>query len=182
MIFALSVAGQNALIRMMSKHQVQRAYTAVVHGRVEHEHTVESWLIRDRGDGLRGSSPLGPDAPNAKHAITHVKPIERIGDAYSVVECRLETGRTHQIRIHLTESGHMLCGEKMYIRRAPGTPISPDTSNAPRQALHSCELTFVHPITNQPLHFTSPLPKDLAGWLERLREEEEEEPGPAGRR
>lgn len=169
MIFALSVRGQDALIRMMAKHRVQRSYIAVVHGHVEHEHTIESWLIRDRGDGLRGSAPLGPDASDGKHAITHVRPIEAIGQAYSMVECRLETGRTHQIRIHLAESGHMLCGEKMYVRRAPGAPATPDNSGAPRQALHSAELSLTHPLTNRPLHFTSPLPKDLAHWVERLR-------------
>ncbi|MGE5608838.1 MAG: RluA family pseudouridine synthase, partial [Bacillota bacterium] len=171
MIFALSVRAQEALIRMLSKHQVRRNYIAVVHGHVEHEHTVESWLIRDRGDGLRGSAPLGPDASDAKHAITHVRPIESIGNAYTVVECRLETGRTHQIRIHMTETGHMLCGEKLYTRRAPGAPATPDSSGAPRQALHSTEISLIHPFTAQTLHFTLPMPKDLANWLDRLRSE-----------
>ena len=132
--------------------------------------TITSHLIRDRGDGLRGSSPLGADAPDAQIAITHVRPVEHIGDRYTVVECRLETGRTHQIRIHLAEAGHMLCGEKLYLRpTATAAPI-PDPSNAPRQALHSKDLRLKHPLTGQDLHFESPLAPDLARWLEKLRQ------------
>ena len=86
-----------------------------------------------------------------------------------MVECRLQTGRTHQIRIHLSETGHPLCGEKVYTRPKPGDPPIPDRSGAPRQALHSAELEFEHPVTGQPMRFTSPLPKDLAQWLQRLR-------------
>ena len=71
---------------------------------------------------------------------------------YTIVECRLETGRTHQIRIHLSELGHLLCGEKTYTHPLGGKAIE-DTSGAPRHALHAAELAFIHPMTNQPLRF-----------------------------
>ena len=151
---------------MFAKHAVQRAYVAVAHGRVEAQ-TIDTWLVRDRGDGLRGSSPLGEAAGGAQRAITHLRPLEHL-PGYTIVECRLETGRTHQIRIHLSERGHMLCGEKTYTHQTGGKPQN-DASRAPRHALHAAELALVHPITNQPLRFQMPLPKDLREWLLKLR-------------
>jgi 23S rRNA pseudouridine1911/1915/1917 synthase len=171
MLFALSPRAEQALVKMFKGHDIRRAYLAVVHGRLE-ARTIDSWLVRDRGDGLRGSTPRGRDDPDAKHAFTHVRPVEHLGDAYTVVECRLETGRTHQIRIHLAEIGHMLCGERVYTRPSPGAPPTPDHSGAPRHALHSAELEFVHPVSGQEMRFASPLPRDLAEWLKRLKAEQ----------
>ena len=169
MIFALSPHAEQALVRMFKEHEVDRQYIAVVHGHPE-ARTIETSLVRDRGDGLRGSSPRGKDDPEAQRAVTHVKSVERVGD-FAVVECRLETGRTHQIRIHLSEIGHMLCGERTYTRATPmGQPVQ-DRSGAPRQALHSAELRFAHPVTGKPMDFRSPLPQDLSQWLDRIRRE-----------
>jgi 23S rRNA pseudouridine1911/1915/1917 synthase len=169
LMFALSPRGRDLLIGMFSRHEVRRAYLAVVHGSIARPRTMESWLVRDRGDGLRGSSALGAKTPEAKRAVTQVKPLERIDRDYTLVECRLETGRTHQIRIHLAEIGHMLCGEKLYVRPRANAPMVEDTSGAPRQALHSAEMEFVHPVSGKAMHFVSPLSKDLGSWLERLR-------------
>ena len=166
MVFARTPEAERLLIGMFARHLVTRAYVAVVHGRVEAQ-TIDTWLVRDRGDGLRGSSPLGEAAEGAQRAITHVRPLEHL-PAYTILECRLETGRTHQIRIHLSEIGHMLCGEKTYTRPLAGPPCD-DDSRAPRQALHAAELAFTHPITGQPLRFRMPLPKDLKEWLVKLR-------------
>lgn len=170
MLFALSARARDVLIGMFARHQVQRTYIAVVHGHLPAERTIESWIVRDRGDGLRGSLPPGSDTSAARQAITHVRPIEHLGRDYTVVECRLETGRTHQIRIHLSEIGHMLCGEKLYLKPIADAPERKDTSGAPRQALHSAEMRLSHPITGEALHFASPLPGDLSRWLQRLRE------------
>jgi len=167
MIFALSADAEAALSAMFKAHEVDRTYTAVVHGHPR-EQTIDTYLVRDRGDGLRGSSPRGKDDPDAQQAVTHIRPLERVG-AYSVVECRLETGRTHQIRIHLAEIGHALCGEKTYTRPAPNAAPVRDASGAPRQALHSASLAFTHPLSGKPLQFKSPLPPDLAHWLAGLR-------------
>lgn len=179
MVFALSPRAEQALVAGFKEHSIRRAYWAVVVGRVE-ARTIESYFVRDRGDGLRGSTPStslraeprGADDPDAKRAVTHVRPVEELRrgeDEFTVVECRLETGRTHQIRIHLSEIGHPLCGEKVYTRPKPGAEPIPDRSDAARQALHSAELEFVHPVTGQPMRFAAPLPKDLRGWLDHLR-------------
>jgi 23S rRNA pseudouridine1911/1915/1917 synthase len=136
---------------------------AIAQGAVEAQ-TIASRLVRDRGDGRRGSTNL-PGV--GKSAVTHVRPIERLGD-YTLVECRLETGRTHQIRIHLADIGHPLCGEKVY-GKPLFSPGRPDTSGAPRLALAAVELGFVHPVTGEAMQFESSLPWDLAEFLRRLR-------------
>jgi 23S rRNA pseudouridine1911/1915/1917 synthase len=169
MLFALSAAAEQGLVRRFAKHEIERVYRAVAHGVLAEPRTIDTWITRDRGDGIRGSAADGSRRDDARRAITHVRPIELIGLTYSLVECRLETGRTHQIRIHLAEIGHMLCGEKVYVRPAPGAPIVEDNSGAPRQALHSAELRFEHPVTGQPMRFESTWPKDFARWIERLR-------------
>jgi 23S rRNA pseudouridine1911/1915/1917 synthase len=168
MVFARTPDAEQKLVRMFAKRDVERAYVAVVHGSAE-ARTIDTWLVRDRGDGLRGSSPLGEAAEGAQRAITHVRPMEHLA-GYTIVECRLETGRTHQIRIHLSEMGHRLCGERTYTHGIAGRPQE-DTSGAPRQALHAAELAFLHPISGQPLRFRMPLPRDLKEWLLRLREQ-----------
>lgn len=174
-LFARTPQAEQALIRMFARHQVQRIYVAVVHGHLQ-ARTITSWLVRDRGDGLRGSVPAGPAAPGAQRAVTHVRPIEYLGP-YTVVECRLETGRTHQIRIHLAEAGHRLCGEKLYTH-ALGQPALPDTSGAPRHVLHAAELRLVHPIDGRPLRLRTPLPEDLRRWLLALRKAKPQANGP----
>ncbi len=159
LVFARTPAAEVELIRQFKKHTVERAYLALAHGVVT-EQTIETRLVRNRGDGLRGSTS-DPHAAGAERAVTHVRPLESL-PGYTVVECRLETGRTHQIRIHLSERGHMLCGEKTYCTQD-------DTSGAQRQMLHAAVLGFIHPTTNEELQFISPLPKDMAKVLEQLR-------------
>jgi 23S rRNA pseudouridine1911/1915/1917 synthase len=163
MVFARTAAAQRGLAAQFRQHLTSRRYLAVVQGRVRAQ-TIESRLVRDRGDGRRGSSS-GPT--QGKLAITHVKPLEYLGP-YTLVECRLETGRTHQIRIHLAEAGHCVCGEKIYNKPLHGPPRA-DLSHAPRLALHAAELAFVHPVSGQQLMFESPLPDDLREFVSRLR-------------
>ena len=163
MVFARTVPAERALVQQFRKHSIHRAYRAVVHGEIEPQ-TIESQLVRDRGDGRRGSTKL---ENVGQRAVTHVRPIERLG-AYTLIECRLETGRTHQIRIHLSENGHFVCGDKVYCQPLFKKPLH-DRSGAPRLALHAFELGFVHPITGEQLHFEMPFPPDLAEFLKRLR-------------
>jgi 23S rRNA pseudouridine1911/1915/1917 synthase len=172
MLYALSARGETELIRLFARHQIERTYLAIALGRLN-ACTISSTLVRDRGDGLRGSRPNSQSSLGdaGQKAVTHFRPIEHIGDAYTLVECRLETGRTHQIRIHLSEMGHMMCGEKIYTRLAPNSPAVEDISAAPRQALHSTEMRFEHPFTGRPVHFRSPLAADLMRLLEGLRDQ-----------
>lgn len=165
MVFARSPAAEATLTQMFRDHAYERIYEAVVEGRIEAQ-TIETYLADDRGDGKRGSVA---DPSIGKKAVTHVRPVEHFG-SLTLVECRLETGRTHQIRIHLAERGHPLCGDKDY--RAPyGSKPVRDTSGSPRLALHAGGLSFKHPVTGKPLDFHAPLPKDLAAFVRRLRKD-----------
>ena len=163
MVFARTVPAERGLVQQFSKHTITRRYLAIVAGHIG-ARRIESTLVRDRGDGRRGS---GEDE-SGKRAVTHVHPLERLAN-HTLVECRLETGRTHQIRIHLAEQGHPVCGDKVYRAGKSFRETIPDTSGAPRLALHATELGFVHPITGESLHFEMPLPKELAALLRRLR-------------
>ncbi|MCS7047193.1 MAG: RluA family pseudouridine synthase [Gemmataceae bacterium] len=162
LVFARTVEAQRGLGRQFQRHEVTRRYLALVPGRVGGQ-TIRSMLVRDRGDGRRGSSVTGA----GKEAVTHVEVAETL-PGYTLLNCRLETGRTHQIRIHLAELGHPICGERVYNRRPGGAPI-PDASGTPRLFLHAVELGFRHPITGEPLHWEMPLPPDLRTHLEKLR-------------
>jgi 23S rRNA pseudouridine1911/1915/1917 synthase len=163
MVFARTPAAEQHLVRQFKKHTNERVYRAVVHGYPESQ-TIETNLVRDRGDGLRGSARDGKDG---ERAVTHVRPLENLGD-YSLIECALETGRTHQIRIHLSERGHLVCGDPLYRKRLGATPIE-DRSGAPRLALHAARLAFDHPATGERLEFETDLPPDLERFVSHLR-------------
>jgi 23S rRNA pseudouridine1911/1915/1917 synthase len=160
---ARSIEAEERLIGQFRRHTAHRVYWAVVHGHPQ-EQTIESNLARDRGDGRRGSVS---NPKIGQRAVTHIRPLEELGD-YCLVECRLETGRTNQIRIHLSERGHLVCGDLKY-RQPYASKIVDDQSQAPRLALHAAELGFVHPVTDEELLFQMPLPPDLAKFIERLR-------------
>lgn len=156
MLVARSESCQQALKQMLFEHRVERGYLALVRGRFPSEpQTVRTVLVRDRGDGLRGSGRT--DSPDGKPAVTELRLVEAVGPTASLVEARLETGRTHQVRIHLAEMGHAVLGDRIYGTRGE--------LGAPRLALHAAKLELVHPITGAKLAFELPLPDDL----ERLR-------------
>jgi 23S rRNA pseudouridine1911/1915/1917 synthase len=162
-VFARSVQAERHLGRQFRAHSIDRLYLALVRGRAK-EGRLESWLVPDRGDGRRGSTTRTGEG---QRAVTHVRVVEGLG-ACTLVECRLETGRTHQLRIHLGEAGTPLCGERVYDRPPHGQPW-PDGSGAPRILLHAATLGFDHPVTGARMHFAAPLPKDLVDVLRRLR-------------
>jgi 23S rRNA pseudouridine1911/1915/1917 synthase len=153
-VFARTAAAEADLGKQFRAHTVGRRYQAITRGRPA-EGRIESWLVRDRGDGRRGSGPAG----DGQRAVTHVRVIEQIGPC-CLVECRLETGRTHQVRIHLGEAGAPLAGERVYDRPLHGQP-APDPSGSPRVALHAATLGFKHPATGEWVEWESPLPEDL---------------------
>jgi 23S rRNA pseudouridine1911/1915/1917 synthase len=163
-VFARSAVAERELGRQFHAHTVDRQYLAVVRGHPR-PGTVRTWLVADRGDGRRGSSRT---EGVGKLAVTHLVAVEPVGE-YGVVTCRLETGRTHQIRIHLAELGHPVCGDPVYHLRPDGTRI-PDESGAPRLALHAELLGFDHPTTGKRLRWEMPPPADLRQFLGRLRE------------
>jgi 23S rRNA pseudouridine1911/1915/1917 synthase len=162
-VFARTVDAERGLGMQFRKHTVTRRYLTVVAGKVAPQ-TIRSTLIRDRGDGRRGSTTL-KDA--GKQAVTHVA-VEETLPGYTLLSCKLETGRTHQIRIHLAELGYPVCGERVYNRTANGAAI-PDESGAPRLMLHAVELGFTHPITEEKMHWEMPPPPDFRDFREQLR-------------
>lgn len=161
--FARSALAERELGLQFRKHTVTRRYLAVVPGHFLPQ-TITSNLVPDRGDGRRGSTTL---RDTGKAATTHVAVEERL-PGYTLLSCRLETGRTHQIRIHLSEAGHPVCGDKVYVKRAGGV-VFDDRSGAPRLALHATEFGFTHPATGEALHWAMPLPPDLRKFVQRLR-------------
>ena len=163
LVFARSLEAEQSLVKQFAEHSVDRVYQAVAAGTPETGVT-RTRLVRDRGDGLRGSTVSETEG---KAAATHVEAVEPVGQ-YSLVSCRLETGRTHQIRIHLAEQGSPVCGDTMY--RGPfGAEAVADESRAPRLALHARLLAFTHPESGQRLEFESELPADLASFVDQLR-------------
>ena len=158
-LFARSLAAKLDLKNQFRVHSVRRRYRAIVHGSVK-DRTIFSRLIQDRGDGRRGSTN---NPTLGRESITHVFFREALKGA-TFVECRLETGRTHQIRIHLSEAGHPLVGERVYAKNNPHPTIA-----APRLMLHAFQLGFRHPVTNVELDFEQSLPQDILEVLGKLR-------------
>jgi 23S rRNA pseudouridine1911/1915/1917 synthase len=162
-VFARTKTAERNLGQQFRAHAIERCYLAVVRGKAK-PGRIESYVIPDRGDGRRGSTAKHDEG---KRAITHVRVLEDLGD-YTLVECRLDTGRTHQVRIHLGESGTPICGERIYDRPIHGRPV-PDRSGAARLALHAASLGFKHPATGKWMAWKSPMPKDLKTLVARLR-------------
>jgi 23S rRNA pseudouridine1911/1915/1917 synthase len=161
-VFARTVEAERQLGQQFRAHTSERVYQGIVRGQAKTAR-IESWLVRDRGDGRRGSGKPG----EGQQAVTHLRVVEELGD-FTLVECRLETGRTHQVRIHLGEAGTPLCGERIYDRPLHGRPL-PDGSGIERVALHAATLGLEHP-EGRRMSWTAPLPADMAELLRRLRE------------
>jgi 23S rRNA pseudouridine1911/1915/1917 synthase len=166
-VFSRSALAHRALAGQFREHTVDRIYHAIAHGVVQAAR-VETYLLLDRGDGMRGSyghfrRPTGPPPRAARRSVTHLRPIARL-DGATLVECRLETGRQHQIRIHLAELGHPLVGEQVYIRDYRGSRIE-----ATRPMLHARTLGFVHPRSAGHVSFAREPPDDFVVVLESLR-------------
>jgi 23S rRNA pseudouridine1911/1915/1917 synthase len=167
MVFARTAHAKRALAAQFREHTIDRVYHAIAHGAVAATR-VETYLLLDRGDGMRGSyghfrRPRGDAPTEAKRSVTHIRPIAGLAGA-TLVECRLETGRQHQIRIHLSELGHPVVGERVYIRDYAGPKI-----DATRPMLHARTLGFVHPRTAERILFQCEPPDDFQATTESLR-------------
>jgi 23S rRNA pseudouridine1911/1915/1917 synthase len=167
MVFARTADAKRMLAAQFRAHDIDRVYHAIAHGAVTATR-VETYLIMDRGDGMRGSygyfrRPRGDIPIEAKRSVTHIRPIAWLAGA-TLVECRLETGRQHQIRIHMSELGHPLVGERVYIRDYAGVRIE-----SIRPMLHARTLGFVHPRTGERISFQREPPDDFQAMVESLR-------------
>lgn len=159
MVVAKTIPAQTDLVRQLQARSVSRIYAAVVVGETPERGTVEAPIGRHPTQRTRMAV-----VDSGRPARTHFRRIEALAGA-SLVECSLETGRTHQIRVHMTHIGHPLVGDPVYGGRRTALPGAGDF---PRQALHAFRLGLLHPLTHAPMQWEIPLAEDLAALVARL--------------
>jgi len=172
LVVAKTDAAHHGLARLFAEHTIERAYRAVCWGvPVPSAGRIEGAIGRHPRDRIRMAvRPEGFGKP----AVTHYRTLRRFGEVAALLECRLETGRTHQIRVHLTHIGHPLVGDPVYGRgrtaRLTGAPepVRELLRGFHRQALHAAVLGFAHPISGERLRFESPLPAEISDLLAGL--------------
>jgi len=164
LVVARTLPAQTALVRQLQARSVERIYFALVHGRVQGDGEVEAPIGRDPRNRLRMAvSSAG------KPALTRYRVLERHAQC-SLLECRLSTGRTHQIRVHLHSIGHPLVGDPVYRGRA-GDAASRLLAGFSRQALHATRLSFMHPVSAERVSFEAALPADMERLLDAVRKD-----------
>ncbi|WP_158879753.1 23S rRNA pseudouridine(1911/1915/1917) synthase RluD [Rhodanobacter sp. L36] len=170
MVVAKTLPAVTALVEMLSQHEVERQYEAVVLGTMVAGGTVDAPIGRSMGDRLRQSVR---DEEDGKRAVTHYRLRERFR-AHSLLQCQLETGRTHQIRVHLTHIHHPLVGDPLYgggfkLPKGASPELTAVLRGFRRQALHAEKLSFTHPVTGEALSFNAERPADQLELIEALR-------------
>ncbi|MBA4707294.1 23S rRNA pseudouridine(1911/1915/1917) synthase RluD [Aquitalea aquatica] len=168
MVVAKTLPAQTELVRQMQARSVKRIYRAIADGVVPFDGTINTLIGRDPHNRLR----MAVLKFGGKTAITHVRVLERY-DAHSYIECKLETGRTHQIRVHMKEARHPLAGDQLYgnPRHKMDEDIATVVKNFGRQALHAYKLALIHPATGEERSWQAPLPDDFRFLLDTLRGE-----------
>lgn len=175
MVVAKTQLANDFLTAAFAARDLDRHYLALCWGLpnpVEGE--IEGAIGRDKRDRKR-MAVVGPQgSPRGKAALTRYKVMRAFEASASLVECRLATGRTHQIRVHLSTNGHPIVGDPLYLRRIPAAakglpePVRRLLLDFPRQALHAASLGFAHPRTGAPMRFETPVPPDMAALLAAL--------------
>ncbi|MCQ2555218.1 MAG: RluA family pseudouridine synthase [Clostridia bacterium] len=157
LVVAKNDIAHEGLSAQLKDHSMTRVYTALVHnGFSEDEGTIDKPIGRDPKDRMRYTvTPV-----NSKNAVTHFRIIERFGQ-YTLIQCRLETGRTHQIRVHMKSVNHPIVGDPVYGIK--------DNLGIKGQLLHAGTLGFVHPVSGEYMEFSVPLPEEFSRVLEKLR-------------
>lgn len=186
MVVAKNDKAHRSLSEQFADHgrtgELERAYLALVWGMTERpQGSIDAYLGRSHRDRTK-QAVVSETREDARHAVTHYTTVEKFGtreDATalaSLVECRLETGRTHQIRVHMAHTGHPLVGDMDYgssyktkANKLPA-PLKEAVQNFHRQALHAWLLAFVHPATDELMRFEAPLPEDMKHLLESFRD------------
>lgn len=187
MVAAKTEAAHTGLAALFERHDIDRVYRAVTRGAPRPlSGTVDAPIARSESDRKKMSVHRNPDSPAARRAVTHYRAIETFGykdratrlPAAALIECRLETGRTHQIRVHMAHIGAALIGDPVYGRQSGIMAWGSGEAHAaalaaarafPRQALHAAVLGFTHPVTEEALRFEAPLPEDMTGLIAALR-------------
>lgn len=165
LVVAKSDKAHEGLARQFKDHSIDRLYAAIVYGLpAPAAGTVDTWI--GRSDADRKKMAVHREG-RGKHAVTHYRIMERLQGA-AMVECKLETGRTHQVRVHMHHIGHPLIGDPVYGRERKGFKSILETLGFKRQALHAKSLGFIHPVTSERLMFQSVLPHDMQELLSQL--------------
>lgn len=164
MVVAKSPTAHERFVEMFQAHDLERAYLAIAFGRPPPTITYDTFHARHHGDRKKFTSK----GARGRRAVTHVEMIESLHGA-SLIRCRLETGRTHQIRVHLAEHGHPVLGDPLYGKSIGDPELRRVSSELGRQALHAAVLAFAHPITHEPMRFESEPPLDFQQALDSLR-------------
>jgi 23S rRNA pseudouridine1911/1915/1917 synthase len=160
LVVAKSDKAHEGLARQFADHSLERAYLAVCIGYPQPPSgTIAKRLGRSDADRKK-MAVLADDASRGKHAVTHFRTLQRL-DGCTLIECRLETGRTHQVRVHLASIGHSLVGDPVYGRSTAQIRTVLKDLGFERQALHAAVLGFVHPVTGEKLRFESEMPADM---------------------
>jgi 23S rRNA pseudouridine1911/1915/1917 synthase len=168
LVVAKSDAAHEGLAAQFAAHTVHRRYIAVCAGHPSPaEGTIDARIGRSDADRKK-MTVLPNNSSRGKSAVTHYKTLERLDDA-AVIECRLETGRTHQVRVHCASIGHPLLGDPAYGRTPRQLRPLLERLGFARQALHAAELGFQHPLTGEMVQFRSDLPQDMAELIDQLR-------------
>jgi len=141
-----------SIAKQLYDHSITRKYHAIVYGNIKEE---EGTVNAPIGRSLKDRKKMGI-VMDGKHAVTHYKVLKRLKKGFTYIECQLETGRTHQIRVHMKHIGHPLLGDFLY---------HPEDHSISRQALHCASLTFTHPITGETLTINAKLPEDMQQLL-----------------
>lgn len=187
MVAAKTEVAHTGLAALFERHDIDRVYRAVTRGAPRPlSGTIDAAIARSESDRKKMSVHRNPDSPAARRAVTHYRAIETFGykdratrlPAAALIECRLETGRTHQIRVHMAHLGAALIGDPVYGRQSGIMAWGSGEDHAaalaaarafPRQALHAAVLGFIHPVTEEALRFEAPLPEDMSGLISALR-------------
>lgn len=165
LVVAKTDRAHEGLARQFKDHSIRRRYKAIVHGvPTPPGGRIDTWI--GRSDADRKKMAVQHEG-RGKHAVTHYRVLDRLNRA-ALVECRLETGRTHQVRVHMAHIGHPLVGDPVYARGQTSHRTLLQRLQFRRQALHAAELGFIHPVDGSDLEFSSPLPDDMQQLLSHL--------------
>ncbi|MFL5251468.1 MAG: RluA family pseudouridine synthase [Rhodopila sp.] len=171
MVVAKTQLANDALTNAFATRDLERAYIALCWGLpMPPSGEIEGAIGRDKRDRKR----MALVSHGGKPALTRYRTLRAWGTSLALLECRLATGRTHQIRVHLSASGHPVVGDPLYIRRVPSAaktveqPLRGELLDFPRQALHAASLGFSHPRTGQVISFQAPLPDDMAALINHI--------------